>query len=316
MNFNKVLITTSVCLSMVFIASAPNVRAQETPQSDDLLKLNQTFGQWYATTKTEIRQKLGPVLIVTDKITLINKGTEKEYTWLPERYTQLKTIDHGALAVFVALLNHRDKKFSPELSDRLKALKVEITKALDELEGHRGSVDGIDVSLRRQEMIATDTIAFIDWVLALQTVSAEQLLGFTRNMRYKVMENASDATFDDMRAFDQAVVKLKRDLTANEWNSMYVVINSGHMPRQQHTKMQYWLKLLREPQEGGRIVYFEGPDDREGALDLLATHILDSQMAEHFFDDKWRMHRDLLSDAAAAYLKKNKIEAATSPSKQ
>lgn len=306
------------CLSMANIAWAPPVHAQEAAQSGDLLKLNQTFGQWYATAKTEIRKKLGPVVIVTDKITLLSRGTEakeKEYTWLADKYTQMKTIDHGALAVFVALLNHRDETFTPELSDRLKALKAEINKAIDELEAQRGATL-LNVEAKRQKMIASETNSFIDRVLSQNKVGSDQLLEYTRNMRFKVMGNVDDATFIDMKSFDQAVVRLKHDLTADEWRSMYVVINSGHMPRQLHTKLQYWLKLLHEPQEGGRVIYFEGPDDREGALELLATHILDCQMAEHFFNDKWRMHRDLLSDAAASYLKKNKIEAATSPFKQ
>jgi len=39
------------------------------------------------------------------------------------------------------------------------------------------------------------------------------------------------------------------------------------------------------------------------ALNLLATHQLDSEIAVAFFNDPERMERDLLSDAAAEYLK-------------
>ena len=38
-------------------------------------------------------------------------------------------------------------------------------------------------------------------------------------------------------------------------------------------------------------------------MDLLGTHILDGSAGEAFFGDFMRMHRDLLSDAAAAYHK-------------
>jgi hypothetical protein len=41
----------------------------------------------------------------------------------------------------------------------------------------------------------------------------------------------------------------------------------------------------------------------EAGLNILATHVLDEQIAVDFFDDPWRMHRDLLSDGASRYLK-------------
>ena len=43
----------------------------------------------------------------------------------------------------------------------------------------------------------------------------------------------------------------------------------------------------------------------EPGMDLLATHALDRKVAIDFFKDKWRMHRDLLSDGARQYLKKH-----------
>jgi hypothetical protein len=42
----------------------------------------------------------------------------------------------------------------------------------------------------------------------------------------------------------------------------------------------------------------------EPALELLGTHLLDASIGEGFFGDPLRLHRDLLGDAAAAYLPK------------
>jgi hypothetical protein len=42
--------------------------------------------------------------------------------------------------------------------------------------------------------------------------------------------------------------------------------------------------------------------DEGKALDLLGTHLVDTGIGEAFFADPRRMHRDLLSDAAGAYL--------------
>jgi hypothetical protein len=42
--------------------------------------------------------------------------------------------------------------------------------------------------------------------------------------------------------------------------------------------------------------------NEKDALSLLATHVVDEAAGEAFFGDPMRMHRDLLADAARAYL--------------
>ena len=64
----------------------------------------------------------------------------------------------------------------------------------------------------------------------------------------------------------------------------------------------YFLRLLREPREGRRVVYAESLWEEPEALDLLGTHLLDGSVGEAFFGDTMRMHRDLLGDAAKEYL--------------
>jgi hypothetical protein len=60
--------------------------------------------------------------------------------------------------------------------------------------------------------------------------------------------------------------------------------------------------VLNEPREGRRIVYAESLWEEPRALDLMGTHMLDGAVGEAFFGDYWRMHRDLLADAAKGYL--------------
>jgi hypothetical protein len=74
------------------------------------------------------------------------------------------------------------------------------------------------------------------------------------------------------------------------------------MPRQDLVVTQYFLRLLHEPAEGGRVVYAESLWDEPKALDLLGTHLLDGNVGEAFFSDYLRMHRDLLGEAASQYL--------------
>ena len=52
--------------------------------------------------------------------------------------------------------------------------------------------------------------------------------------------------------------------------------------------MQYFAWLLGTPGEGERIIYAEGLADESAALDLLATHRVDTGIGHDFFDDSMR----------------------------
>jgi hypothetical protein len=81
------------------------------------------------------------------------------------------------------------------------------------------------------------------------------------------------------------------------------------MPREQHASFQYFSKVLGVKREGRQNRLQRRPSRGKDALNLLHTHMLDKKIAQSFFDDRWRMHRDLLSDGAARYLRSHKLAA-------
>jgi hypothetical protein len=91
----------------------------------------------------------------------------------------------------------------------------------------------------------------------------------------------------------------KKDLTAEEWGSLTVIVQGMQPPRVDNAAVQYFARLLGEPHgEGRRVVYAEGLGDEEKALNLLGTLRLDGKLAVAVFNDPVRMYRDLLADAA------------------
>jgi hypothetical protein len=52
-----------------------------------------------------------------------------------------------------------------------------------------------------------------------------------------------------------------------------------------------------------RLVFAESVFNEAGCLSMLARHLIDQEIGLEFFDDRYRMQRDLLSDAASRYLK-------------
>jgi hypothetical protein len=87
-----------------------------------------------------------------------------------------------------------------------------------------------------------------------------------------------------------------------------VVVCGSHQARSQDIMMEYFQRLLGEQAAIGaahenRVIYAESSFGEEGALDLIARHIIDQDAGEAFFGDRMRLQRDLLSEGASDYVK-------------
>jgi len=91
-------------------------------------------------------------------------------------------------------------------------------------------------------------------------------------------------------------------MTPDEWKALHVVVMVAHMPRDEELTVQYFQRLFDDPIEGHRIICAEGLWEEPRALELLATHVIDGAAGVAFFGEYMRMHRDLLADAARAYI--------------
>ena len=108
---------------------------------------------------------------------------------------------------------------------------------------------------------------------------ARDLPAYERAVAPLLLANAVDAArmeIDDLAAAVHALPPEVRE-------RMHVIVVGAHMARDREIAMQYFEKL-------------------PGELQLLGTHLLDASVGQGFFGDPLRMHRDLLSDAAAKVL--------------
>jgi hypothetical protein len=81
-----------------------------------------------------------------------------------------------------------------------------------------------------------------------------------------------------------------------------VIVMGGQLPRRENLAVQYFARLLGETGEGKRVLYAEGVSDESRALDLLATHIIDSRIGERMFGTGEAMRQDILGRDAGRYL--------------
>lgn len=91
-------------------------------------------------------------------------------------------------------------------------------------------------------------------------------------------------------------------MVPDEWSKLHVLVLGRQMPRRRNVAIQYFAKLLDDKDESRRLVYAEELSGEQQGLDLLATHQLDSELSEAFFDSPDRMEIDLLGNAASVYL--------------
>ena len=291
----------AVVLYLMHVAGVP---AQTTTgpagpvQPPALTALNNAFRAAYADAKSRVLSSSGPTLIVNgDNFTLLRGGRRVEANVGVAIYDAVKTIAHIPLAIYV-ILTPGDGSIDSDRLKSLAGLRVLIPPA-------EASLDTLGFSaatLARQTQIVGASQAFLDDVAARHRFERSALLAFTREMAPLVMENVTEATRAQLDATHTQVSAWRRELSAQEWSQLQVLIIGAHMPREDQAVTQYFLRLLNEPREGRRVVYAESLWEEPKALDLLGTHLLDGSVGEAFFGDYLRLHRDLLGDAARQYL--------------
>lgn len=85
--------------------------------------------------------------------------------------------------------------------------------------------------------------------------------------------------------------EFKRNITAEEWDKLKVVIRGSHMARHGSIFMQYFGTVLdTRVSSGQRVVFAEGLDTK-GAMDLLGTHVIDGSAGDYFWNRYVEDHR-------------------------
>jgi hypothetical protein len=303
-----------VAVAIVMLAALPALDTGPRPAgaaepapagSDPLVELNQVFRQAYAKARQRGLDRAGPIILVEgDRLVLWQGGRREEVEFMPADYRHLKAVSHIPLAVYALLAPDADRRFEPAGLDELRRYRERLPAVARSLHARGWSND----LLQRQKQIVADAEAFLDQVLKEGKTSRPELVRYTRRQAAALLANAAEAARLQLEALHRQVSRWRASLSADQWKAVRVVVVGSAMPRQQNLSVQYFARLLGEAGEGRRIIYAESLWDEKRALDLLGTHLLDTDVGAAFFDDPRRMHRDLLADAARAHLEQMQLE--------
>ncbi len=292
------------CVSFIFISIfyTQTCVATETDAHtdyDSIKRLNDAFRQAYAKTRDQVLQQSGPIILVQGhRLILINGDKRLEGSIVNNAYHDLKTVAHTPLAIYALLALQKNGSLSDTVASHLVELKKTITQVSREF------VDRLDDAAleTRQQILLESCIDFIDNVLVSKRYSHQKLLSLTKGSLPQIQENLEEASKYRIDNYHFQALEWRKMLGPDQWARMHVLIPGATMSRVNHLAVQYFAKLLGERGESRRIIYAESRFAESQALDLLGTHLFDTQIGIAFFSDPWRMHRDALGTSAARYL--------------
>ena len=232
---------------------------------------NDVFRAAYHDARARALAAAGPVLLVDgDHLILIDGARREQATIRDAQYHALKQTAHGALGVYAALADV-DGPLPPGRAETLRGLR----NALGQTN-------------------AAETLSEVDAVLAANASKRAELDAWARKVGPQLIAAAQQAAVMELAALDTATKRFQAAL-GDGWAQVHVVVIGSHMAREHEIALDYFLHALGESAEGGRVIYAESLWQEPQALELLATHLLDSEVARGFFGDPMRLHRDLLS---------------------
>jgi hypothetical protein len=280
------------------------VAAEKPPEAkklpDELATLNAHGRKMYAAGRTLELSTIPVVIIVSgDDLVLRKNGKRTVATVIPAEYHALKSVAHSTLFLFAHLAHEPGRPLNEE---RMKALKE--YRELMVAAGPAVEKFGFDAdTLARQKRILARALEFSAKVIEAGKVSSDDLAKFCRASRADVLANAGAAAKAQLVNTHKQVMEWRKDLTAEEWAALTVVIPGVQTARPENAAVQYFARLFGESVgEGRRVVYAESLWDEEKALNLLGTLRMDGKLSQAVFGDPFRMYRDLLADLARTAL--------------
>jgi hypothetical protein len=301
----RLMIAAAVISGLLQVLSALRADDQEAPPqvtaepADAFAVADIEFMSLYSSGRSATLAKLDPLIVVEmNSLILIHKGHRTEVNVIPTLYHRLKAVSHIPLAIYVALAPYGNVPLDEDRLSRLRTFKSRVATVVLSLDRSGFNVEQI----QRSRALLERCGAFLEGVLSAGRYEYADLKGLTKTAAPVVLASASDAARAQIDAYHTQVAAWRRNLPPDVWSRLRVLVLGKQMPRKHNVAIQYFAKLLGLPDESRRLVYAEELSGEQQGLNLLATHQLDSELSEAFFDDPDRMEIDLLGNAASVYL--------------
>jgi hypothetical protein len=263
-----------------------------------LAELNRVSRDAYAGGRQALLARTRPVIVVElDDLLLLRDDEETRVPFTPPLYHALKSVSHLPLGVYGALV----PTASGDDADWRTPLQAIRERALAAA-GRLDTIGFSEAQRARQHKIVEASIGFIERTLTAGSVDADALRAYAQEMGPLTLANAADAARAQVDGLHAAFTAMKAQMSAAELAHLSVLVPGPKTPRAGNLPYEYFVNALGPGSGGKRVIYAEGIFDRDRALALLGTLVIDRRIGAAFYGEEARMERDLLADGAAARL--------------
>ncbi|MEK7482765.1 MAG: hypothetical protein AABZ60_00380 [Planctomycetota bacterium] len=294
-----------IVLGFISFQNAQNFKPFEGPLSEVNKNFHADYEALVETTQTKIKSGKTPTILFTGgNLILYYQGNREVKEVISDLYHQYKAIGHISLGLFTAFENYQtDQLLSEEEIYFLKQDHQYIQKALEHLTQEKIPLEYLEI----HRLILVISLKYLEIILEQKTLNEEITRAYSQSVSLLLLKGADLAAKLQIDLMHQSVSTWRQKISPEDWASLKVVLCGAHQPRTGYVARQYFERILHEKASEGaigedKILYAESLFSEDKAVNLLARHIIDQKAGLFFFNDRFRLQKDLLADGAEKYL--------------
>ena len=247
----------------------------------------------------------GPVILYRNgQLVLIKNDTKVTANVIFPAYHTFKVFSHIPVAIYLMLSPQGEGSID---SKKLQSLRS-YYKKLEYVHKNINQITLNSTDLKKQKTILSRSIEFLKTIIDNEKFNNKELISFTQGMLPFINANIESAARNQLDAIHRQVMAWKLEMAPEHWKKLRVAIQGAVLARNGDLTKQYFKRLLNIKKEGLQLVYKELYFPPTPMLTLLATRSVDRGISVAIFNNPDRMFRDVLSDAAASYIRTMKFE--------
>ena len=289
----------------ILLLATPVYAAPSSSQLDKSLQdINSSFINAHSAAR-EFDLAEGPVILYRNgQLILIKNDTKITANVIFQTYHTFKVFAHIPVAIYLMLSPQGE---GPIESKNLQLLRS-YYKKLEYVHKNMHQITLNSTELKKQKIILSRSIEFLKAILDNKKFNNKELISFTQGMLPFINANIENAAKNQLDAIHWQVMAWKSEMAPEYWKKLRVAIQGAVLARNGDLTKQYFKRLLNIKKEGLQLVYKELYFPPTPMLTLLATRSVDRGISVAIFNNPDRMFRDVLSDAAASYLRTMKFD--------
>lgn len=265
----------------------------------ELDRFNTAMRQLYGQARSAFGAATRPVIVVGEEVTLHTADGSESRSYTPPAYHRAKAVSHLVLGLIGAVAPALEGM--PEGAGWQQGLR-RIAEEMDRLEPVLADLGFPPEEEALFRGMLAESRAFIRDSEAREHPDRAAFEGLMTRIKPAWLASAMTVTRAQLEGLDQVVRGWREAMPEEEWAKLHVLVTGPRNPREGNVQTAYFLRLLGERKEGGRVIYTESIFEPDQAMNLLAGMVIEREVGALVFGDPYRMDVDLLGFAAGIVL--------------